>query len=172
MSRIIEGFDNYEVGEIAYVIELLAAMCTPEEIKDKFFSFTEPGKVISHKTIQKIAMRYSKQISERNAIYLKNLNGNPLSHRRVRLDVLQRIIKECLTSRPSHSIRVGDDYEMVMKADHGNAISALKLVLQEMDKQEEVRALEKQVGLGEEDEEDEDDGYEADNGLGRFTKKA
>jgi hypothetical protein len=166
MSRILGPIDNLEPAEVGYVIELLAAMSTPDEIKEKFINFTEPAKAISFKTIQKIAMKYSKDIAERNKTYLEYVEGNPLAHRRVRMDILERIVKEAMTLRPSHSVRLGDDFEMVMKADFPSALNALKLAAAEMLKLDELRALEKEAGKV--TNIDDEEGYESNNGLQRF----
>lgn len=140
MSEVFEG---YTAGEVSFVIELLAAMCPAEEIQLKFNDFTEGQKKISKKNIQLITLRFGKKISEMNSRYLKNVKGNPLSHQRVRLDILERIVKQCLIERPSHSIRSGDDFEVVKKADYANAINALKLVMADLAKREELDNVKK-----------------------------
>lgn len=139
----IEAFDGFEAAEIAYIIELLAAMSSTKEIQNKVREFTTPPKALGIKTLQKIQLRFAKQIRERNEAYLRNVEGNPLAHQRVRLDILQRIIDDCLIQRPSHAVKTGEDnFEVVTKADNNNAINAVKLAMTDINKSQEL-ALEK-----------------------------
>lgn len=134
-----EAFEGLEPGEISYIIELLAAMCSEEDIKKKFFEFTYPGKALSGKTLQKVSFRFAKQIRERNDTYLRNIKGNPLAHQRVRLDILQRIVEDSMKQRASHSVKItNEDYEVVTKADNPTAINAIKLAMLDLVKREEL----------------------------------
>lgn len=159
-----ESFEGMEPGEISYVIELLAAMCSEDEIKKKFFEFTFPGKAITGKQIQRISLRFAKQIRERNEAYLRNIKGNPLAHMRVRLDILNRIVEDSLKERPSHSVKTStDEYEIVTKRDNPTAINAIKLAIFDLTKREELDMKQKEL---EEGKEDEDDGeIDIDDGL-------
>lgn len=151
-------FDGYDNSEIAYVIELLAAMCTVQEVKKKFFEFTYPGKDISAKTIQKISLRFAKKIRERNEAYLRNIQGNPLAHQRVRLDILHRIIEDSMKQRPSHSVKIADDqYEVVTKADNPTAINAIKLAMTDLNEREKLDMTREKLKLEQESEEDFED---------------
>lgn len=162
----LDDFEGYDASEIAYVIELLAAMCTVDEIKKKFFEFTYPGKTLSAKTIQKIILRFGKQIRERNEAYLRNISGNPLAHQRVRLDILQRIVDDSMKQRPSHSVKIADDqYEVVTKADNPTAINAIKLAMTDLNKREELDLAKQKLKLDEDDEDFEIGEFEVDNGV-------
>lgn len=159
-------FDGLEAQEVAYIIELIAAMSTTEEIKKKFFEFTYPGKAISAKQIQKISLRFAKQIRERNEAYLRNIAGNPLAHQRVRLDILHRIIDDSLKQRPSHSVKVGDDhYEVVTKADNPTAINAIKLAMTDLNKREELDLAKEKLRLNQQDDEQYTGEIEVDDGV-------
>lgn len=159
-----DAFDGYETTEITYVIELLAAMASETEIKKKFFEFTYPGKVISGKTIQKISLRFAKQIRERNEAYLRNIKGNPLAHPRIRLDILYRIVEDSLIQRPSHSVKVSnEEYEVVTKADNPTAINAIKLATMDLVKREELDMARER--LDKEKPDDDSGEIEIDDGL-------
>lgn len=72
-------------------------------------------------------------------MYLTNLEGNPLFHVKVRLDIAYKVLRDALKQRPSHTIKRGeDDFEVVMKADNVTALNALKIAMQDLAKQEEL----------------------------------
>lgn len=86
------GETEYTAGEIAYIVELLAAMISYEEVKELFIKFSE-GKKVTSSTLQQIQLRFSDKISTQNEIYLKNIEGNPLSHLKIRLDIAYKILR-------------------------------------------------------------------------------
>lgn len=156
----------YTPGEVTYVIELLAAMTPTDEIQELFFKFTNEQKRIPGPAIQQIQLRYSDRIRRQNEIYLANVNGNPLAHVKVRLDIAYKILRDSLRQRPSHTIKRGeDDFEVVMKADNVTALNALKLAMQDLAKQEELEiARNKKVST--EGIEEVDTEWEVNDGLG------
>ena len=130
-------FEELESSEVAYAIELMAAMAPESEIIERFKGFC--GKEITRKTLNKLSLRFAKQIREQNEAYLKNISGCPLSHARIRLDILNRIVEDSRKQRASHSVKItNDDYEVVTKADNPTAINALKQAFNEMMKREEL----------------------------------
>lgn len=132
-------FGDYSSGEVAYIIELLSAMQTPEEIQEAFYRFTEGRRGVRGEVIQMIQIRFSDRIKRQSEVYLNNIEGNPLAHLRVRLDIAYKIMKDSLRLRPSHTIKRGeDDYEVVMKSDNVTALNALKLAMQDLTKREEL----------------------------------
>lgn len=86
------GDTEYTAGEISYVLELLAAMCSTEEIKELFLKFSE-GKRITNSTIQQLQMRFADKIAIQHALYINNIEGNPLSHLKIRLDIAYKILR-------------------------------------------------------------------------------
>ena len=131
------GFDGYEPGEISYVIELLGAMATIAEIQQKFKEFTEGQKTISPKTIQSISIRFAKRIEDSNKKYLKNIDGNPLAHLRIRLDILDKIVKDCVQYKFMKSFRTDSGFATELVPDYPTALNALKQAMTEMHKKEE-----------------------------------
>jgi hypothetical protein len=133
----------YTPGEVTLIIELLSALVPIDEIQERFALFTGDMKKVSGSAIQQIQLRYSDRIRKQNDMYLKNIDGNPLAHMKIRLDIYYRILRDSLKQRPSHSVKHGEDsYELVLKADNPTALNALKLAMQDMAKQRELDLLE------------------------------
>lgn len=131
-------YGEYSTGEIAYVIELLAAMRPVDEVQELFLKFTNNIKGLPGAVVQQIQLKYSDRIKRQNDMYLSNINGNPLAHLRVRLDIAYKILRDSLVDRPSHTLKVGEgDFQVVNKKDNPTALNALKLAMQDMAKHEE-----------------------------------
>lgn len=126
-------------GEITYIIELLAGFKDYEEVCALFFEFTEGEKRLPKKAIQQIQLKFSDKIKRQNELYLTYIEGNPLAHLKVRLDIAYKILKDSLKLKPAFTIKVGDgEYETVMKADNVTALRALQLAMNDLNKREEL----------------------------------
>lgn len=159
--RNYEPIDALEPGEVSFIIELLAAMAPMSEIKNRLFELS--GKIISEKTVRKVQIRYANVVQEQMKAYLNNIEGSPLAHPRIRLDLLYRIVQDCLTQRPDKSIRVDpENFEVVSKADNSTAVQAIKLAAQDMAALENIKIQKKDKGIDDDDSES----YEVDTGMG------
>lgn len=128
INSLIIDPDKLDAGELTFVIELLAALCTEEQVCDRFEQFTNGTKTINARTIQKVQLRYKKLIERQTKAYLTNIKGNPLAHERVLLDILHKVIMESMKERPSHSVKVGDnEFEVVEKPDFSSVLAAIKI---------------------------------------------
>lgn len=114
--------------------------CGPtDEIQELFFKFTNEKKALPGAVIQQIQLRYAEKIKKQNEAYLKNIDGNPLAHLRIRLDIAYKIVRDSLKERPSHTVRLSEDeLEVVFKADNPTAINAIKMAIQDLNKREEL----------------------------------
>lgn len=121
-------YGDYTRGEVVYIIKLSAALQPIEDIVDKFWIFTGKTKKIRGSVVQEIQADFSARITREAEVYLKNIEGNPLSQPRVVLDMCWDIIKDCRKPVPSHTVKVADNqYEMIEKSDNDTALKALKL---------------------------------------------
>lgn len=121
-------YGDFSRGEIIAVIQMSAGMLSNKEIKDKFFELTEKQKRITNEQILEIQTDFSTLIANKSKEYLKNIEGNPLSHPRLILDYILDIYKESRKKTPISSVRVADnEYEIVEKEDLKMALAALKL---------------------------------------------
>ena len=141
MSRPVDfgPHGEFSPGEITYVIELLSAMCPVDEIQDMFLKFTNGVKPIPGQVIQQIQLKYADKIRRQNEMYISNVDGNPLAHLRVRLDIAYKILRDALKPEPSHTLKKSnDEYEIVYKIDRTNALNALKLVMTDLNNREKL----------------------------------
>ena len=151
-------------GEITFIIELLAAMKTSEEIQEAFMKFTNGEKKLSGSTIQQIQLKYADRIKSKNKAYLNNIEGCPLAHAKVRLEIAQEVIRDSMVKRSSRTMKItNDEGEDIIvpedpKMDGPTILNALKYALAEMTQVEEAKS---QRPPGEVNE---DESWQLDNG--------
>ncbi len=126
-------------GELTCIVELLGALKTYEEVQDAFYSFCDKEKSVSKNVIQQVQLRFADKIKAQKQLYLENIEGCPLAHLKVRVDIAYKILQDSLKQRPAYIIKVGaDKYETIYKADNITALRALQLVMQDLNKREEL----------------------------------
>ena len=113
----------YTSGEITFVIEKLGAMQNYVETQEEFFEFTDKTKKIPKSVIQQIELKFNDKIKRQNELYLTYIDGNPLAHLKIRLDIAYKILQDSLKARPAYTIKTGDgEYETITKADNVTAL--------------------------------------------------
>lgn len=123
-------YGDFSKGEVLVIIQLSAAMLSMEEIKTKFYSFTERKKRITSDQIIEIQADFGTLIEKKSKEYLKNIEGNPLAHPRILLDAIYDIYKESRKKTPSGSVKTSETaYEIIEKEDLKTALAALKLAI-------------------------------------------
>ena len=155
-------FEGLSSGECSYIVELLSAMESIENIKTKFREFS--GREITPALVYKIALRFSKQIREKTKTYLDNVGGEPLAHSRIRLRILNKVIEDASIQRPSHTVKelktdpntgeVTENVILVKKADNASVIAALGLAQKEINEDRKLRVLEDKNKVVEDDGQD------------------
>lgn len=158
---------DFSPAEVTYVIELLATMESLESIQDLFYKFTNETKKLPGTVVQQIQLKYRERIQRQSELYLTNLKGNPLFHLRIRLDIANKVLKDAMKPRPSHTVKLGEDnYEVVYKADNATALNALKLVIQDLaEREKQDRAKEQETPKTAEDN-DPSKNWEIEDGFG------
>lgn len=123
-----QRYGDFTRGEVILIIQLSAALQTIDEIINKFYTFTDKKKKITGSQVMEIQADFSTFIAKKSSVYLSNVDGNPLAHPRIILDLCLELYKECRIKTPTHSIKVADNlYETVEKSDLKTALAALKL---------------------------------------------
>lgn len=161
-------YGNYTHGEIVYIIKLSAALRPVEEIIDRFYTFTGRDKRVTGDIVLEIQADFTNRITRESEIYLKNIEGNPLAHDRIVLDILWDIVRECRKPMPSHTIKIADNqYDIVEKCDNDTAIKAIKLAIDHLNTKKKMSIEEerRKPPVVETVKEDEPMGWEISDGI-------
>lgn len=130
------SIDNLSAPKLTYLIELLAIPGQSlSEIKDKyekFFRETANGEIILL-----VKGTYSKEIAEKRESYLSSIGDNPLSHRKIRLDIYNRIVEAAMEPHETWQ-KVDKEWKSVVKQDLPSALRGLDSARQEMFEWEKI----------------------------------
>lgn len=169
-------YGDFTRGEIIYIIQLSAALQSNDEIEEKFHKLTKGQKSIKGTQIIEIQADFSSTIAKKSEIYLKNINGNPMAHPRIILDMCLELYKECRKKTPSHTIKISHEaYEVVEKEDLKTALAAVKLAKDftmelkklELEKEKANKLSPSDFSLTSPQEEETAE-WETDSGIGEF----
>ena len=131
----ILDYKQLSLAERRFVIELLAAMRTPSEIQQSFSAFNNGTKTISIQAIKQVEKEHIYEVRTQNELYLKHIEGNPLAHRRIRLDIYNKVVTDAFKEIIEKYIQNPNDesFEGIpMKRDYGSIIRALDAARKEM----------------------------------------